>query len=157
MMKMRRFLSLLSVMMLMLLVCMTAVSCSNNFKKVPQTGFVTHHVKNGDSHIPFDAYWNAPDEKAWNERVKGEHGKENLLAVASVDTGHMDVRPDTPEGQEALRDLAEYFRKSVNSQLEKTAEKPLISAWYRWEPGGHILVSWRSLPSRRRMPKPGFS
>lgn len=81
MMKMRRFLSLLSVMMLMLLVCMTAVSCSNNFKKVPQTGFVTHHVKNGDSHIPFDAYWNAPDEKAWNERVKGEHGKENLLAV----------------------------------------------------------------------------
>lgn len=38
MMKMRRFLSLLSVMMLMLLVCMTAVSCSNNFKKVPQTG-----------------------------------------------------------------------------------------------------------------------
>ncbi len=121
MMKMRRFLSLLSVMMLMLLVCMTAVSCSNNFKKVPQTGFVTHHVKNGDSHIPFDAYWNAPDEKAWNERVKGEHGKENLLAVASVDTGHMDVRPDTPEGQEALRDLAEYFRKSVNSQLEKTA------------------------------------
>ena len=52
MMKMRRFLSLLSVMMLMLLVCMTAVSCSNNFKKVPQTGFVTHHVKNGDSHIP---------------------------------------------------------------------------------------------------------
>lgn len=123
MMKMRRFLSLLSVMMLMLLVCMTAVSCSNNFKKVPQTGFVTHHVKNGDSHIPFDAYWNAPDEKAWNERVKGEHGKENLLAVASVDTGHMDVRPDTPEGQEALRDLAEYFRKSVNSQLEKTAEK----------------------------------
>ena len=52
MMKMRRFLSLLSVMMLMLLVCMTAVSCSNNFKKVPQTGFVTHHVKNGDSTSP---------------------------------------------------------------------------------------------------------
>ncbi len=95
MMKMRRFLSLLSVMMLMLLVCMTAVSCSNNFKKVPQTGFVTHHVKNGDSHIPFDAYWNAPDEKAWNERVKVSMARKTCWPWLPSTRGHMDVRPDT--------------------------------------------------------------
>lgn len=51
-------------MALMLLGCMAVVSCSNNFKHVPQTGFITHQVKNKDSHIPFDAYWNADDKKS---------------------------------------------------------------------------------------------
>ena len=51
----------------MLLVCMTAVSCSNNFKKVPQTGFVTHHVKNGIPTSPL-MRTGTPPMKSLNER-----------------------------------------------------------------------------------------
>ena len=54
-MKKHRFLFLASLMALVLLGGMAVVACSNNFKHVPRTGFVTHQVKNCDSHIPFDA------------------------------------------------------------------------------------------------------
>lgn len=124
-MKKHRFLFPASLMALMLLGCMAVVSCSNNFKHVPQTGFITHQVKNKDSHIPFDAYWNADDKKIWNDRVNGVDGKKILMAVVPVDTVHMDVRPDTAEGFDALRSLAEYFQKSVATSMEKeVAENP---------------------------------
>lgn len=118
-MKKHPFLFLASAMAFVLLCCMGVVACSNNFKNVPQTGFVTHHVRNTDSHIPFDAYWNAPDEKVWNDRVNGVGGKKVLMAVAPVDTVHMDARPDTEEGFRALHDLADYFQKGVTASLEK--------------------------------------
>ena len=102
-MKKHRFLFSASLMALVLLGCMAVVSCSNNFKHVPQTGFITHQVKNKDSHIPFDAYWNADDKKIWNDRVNGVDGKKVMMAVVPVDTEHMDVRPDTAEGFDALR------------------------------------------------------
>ena len=124
-MKKHRFLFSASLMALVLLGCMAVVSCSNNFKHVPQTGFITHQVKNKDSHIPFDAYWNADDKKIWNDRVNGVDGKKVMMAVVPVDTEHMDVRPDTAEGFDALRGLAEYFRKSVATRMEKeVAENP---------------------------------
>lgn len=124
-MKKHRFLFPASLMALVLLGCMAVVSCSNNFKHVPQTGFITHQVKNKDSHIPFDAYWNADDKKIWNDRVNGVNGKKVLMAVVPVDTVHMDVRPDTAEGFDALRSLAEYFQKSVATSMEKeVAENP---------------------------------
>ena len=78
-MKKHRFLFPASLMALVLLGCMAVVSCSNNFKHVPQTGFITHQVKNKDSHIPFDAYWNADDKKIWNDRVNGVDGKKILI------------------------------------------------------------------------------
>lgn len=108
-----------SLMAVVLLGSMAVVACSNNFKHVPQTGFVTHQVKNKDSHIPFDAYWNAPDEKIWNDRVNGVDGKKVMMAVVPVDTVHMDVRPDTEKGFDALRRLADYFQKSVTASMEK--------------------------------------
>ena len=74
-MKKYRFLFLASLMVLVLLGGMAVVACSSNFKHVPQTGFVEHCVKNGDSRIPFDAYWNAPDDKVWNDRVNGVNAK----------------------------------------------------------------------------------
>ena len=80
-MKKHRFLFPASLMALVLLGCMAVVSCANNFKHVPQTGFITHQVKNKDSHIPFDAYWNADDKKIWNDRVNGVDGKKVLMAV----------------------------------------------------------------------------
>ena len=124
-MKKHRFLFSASLMALVLLGCMAVVSCSNNFKHVPQTGFIAHQVKNKDSHIPFDAYWNADDKKIWNDRVNGVDGKKVMMAVVPVDTEHMDVRPDTAEGFDALRGLAEYFRKSVATRMEKeVAENP---------------------------------
>ena len=124
-MKKHRFLFPASLMALVLLGCMAVVSCSNNFKHVPQTGFITHQVKNKDSHIPFDAYWNADDKKIWNDRVNGVDGKKVLMAVVPVDTVHMDVRPDTAEGFDALRSLAEYFQQSVATSMEKeVAENP---------------------------------
>lgn len=124
-MKKHRFLFSASLMALVLLGCMAVVSCSNNFKHVPQTGFIAHQVKNKDSHIPFDAYWNADDKKIWNDRVNGVDGKKVLMAVVPVDTAHMDVRPDTAEGFDALRSLAEYFQKSVATRMEKeVAENP---------------------------------
>ena len=106
-MKKHRFLFSASLMALVLLGCMAVVSCYNNFKHVPQTGFITHQVKNKDSHIPFDAYWNADDKKIWNDRVNGVDGKKVMMAVVPVDTEHMDVRPDTAEGLDALRGLPE--------------------------------------------------
>lgn len=118
-----RFLFLSSLVALALLGGMSVVACSNNFKQVPRTGFVTHQVKNDGSHIPFDAYWNAPDEQAWNDKVNGVKGKKILIAVAPVDTVHMDVRPDTSAGFDALHDLAEYFRQSVTASMEKEAAK----------------------------------
>lgn len=124
-MKKHRFLFLAFLTAFVLLGGMAVVACSNNFKHVPQTGFVTRHVKNGDSHIPFDSYWNAPDEKAWNDRVNGVDGQKIMLAVLPVNTVHMDVRPDTAEGVEALRRLADYFRKSVTASMEEeVAENP---------------------------------
>ena len=124
-MKKHRFLFLASLMALVLLGGMAVVACSNNFKHVPRTGFVTHQVKNCDSHIPFDAYWNADDKKIWNDKVNGVDGKKVLMAVVPVDTVHMDVRPDTAEGFDALHRLAEYFRKSVTASMEKeVAENP---------------------------------
>lgn len=63
-MKKHRFLFLASLMALVLLGGMAVVACSNNFKHVPRTGFVAHQIKNCDSHIPFDAYWNADDKKS---------------------------------------------------------------------------------------------
>ncbi|MCC8147665.1 hypothetical protein [Akkermansia sp.] len=122
-MRKRRFLFVVSLMALVLLGGMALVSCSNNFKHVPQTGFMTHCVKNGDSHIPFDAYWNAPDEKVWNDKVNGVNGQKIRMAVVPVDTGHMDVRPDTSEGFAALHDLAEYFQKKVTASMEKEVAK----------------------------------
>ncbi len=115
-MKKHRFLFPASLMALVLLGCMAVVSCSNNFKHVPQTGFITHQVKNKDSHIPFDAYWNADDKKIWNDRVNGVNGKKVLMAVVPVDTVHMDVRPDTAEGFDALRSLAEYFQAASRGE-----------------------------------------
>lgn len=44
-MKKHRFLFLASLMALVLLGGMAVVACSNNFKHVPRTGFVTHQVK----------------------------------------------------------------------------------------------------------------
>lgn len=124
-MKKHRFLFSASLMALVLLGCMAVVSCSNNFKHVPQTGFIAHQIKNKDSHIPFDAYWNADDKKIWNDKVNGVDGKKVMMAVVPVDTEHMDVRPDTAEGFDALRGLAEYFRKSVATRMEKeVAENP---------------------------------
>ena len=124
-MKKHRFLFLASLMALVLLGGMAVVACSNNFKHVPRTGFMTHQVKNCDYHIPFDAYWNADDKKIWNDKVNGVDGKKVLMAVVPVDTVHMDVRPDTAEGFDALHRLAEYFRKSVTASMEKeVAENP---------------------------------
>lgn len=122
-MKKYRFLFLASLMVLVLLGGMAVVACSNNFKHVPQTGFVEHCVKNGDSRIPFDAYWNAPDDKVWNDRVNGVNGKKVMMAVLPVDTVHMDVRPETSEGFDALRNLAAYFQKSVTASMEKEVAK----------------------------------
>lgn len=122
-MKKYRFLFLASLMALVVLGGMAVMSCSNNFKHVPKTGFVTHQIKNGDSHIPFDAYWNAEDKKTWNDKVNGVDGKKVLMAVVPVDTVHMDVRPDTAEGFDALRGLAEYFQKSVTASMEKEVAK----------------------------------
>ena len=52
-------------------------------------------------------------------------GKKVLMAVVPVDTVHMDVRPDTADGFDALHRLAEYFRKSVTASMEKeVAENP---------------------------------
>lgn len=118
-MKKHRCLVPASVMAFVLLCCMASVSCSNNFKHVPQTGFVTHHVENRDSHIPFDAYWNAPDEKVWNDTMNGVDGKKVLMAVVPVNTEHMDVRPDTRAGADALQGLAAYFQKKVMAGMEK--------------------------------------
>lgn len=122
-MKKYRFLFLASLITLVLLGGMAVVACSNNFKHVPQTGFVEHHVKNEDSHIPFDAYWNAPDDKIWNDRVNGVNGKKVMMAVVPVDTVHMDVRPESSEGFDALRNLAAYFQKSVKDSMEKEVAK----------------------------------
>lgn len=122
-MKKYRFLFLASLAVLVLLGGMAVVACSNNFKYVPQTGFVEHHVKNGDSHIPFDAYWNAPDDKIWNDRVNGVNGGKVRMAVVPVDTVHMDVRPENSEGFEALHKLAAYFQKSVTASMEKEVAK----------------------------------
>ena len=72
-------------MALVLLGCMAVVSCSNNFKHVPQTGFITHQVKNKDSHIPFDAYWNADDKKIWNDRVNGVDGKKVMIGFEHME------------------------------------------------------------------------
>lgn len=124
-MKKHRFLFLASLMALALLCSMASVSCSRNFKHVPQTGFITHQIKNHDSHIPFDAYWNADDQKIWNDKVNGVNGQKVLMSVVPVDTGHMDVRPDTVEEFDALRSLAEHFQKSVAVSMEKeVAENP---------------------------------
>lgn len=57
--------------------------------------------------------------------MNGVNGKKVLMAVVPVDTVHMDVRPDTAEGFDALRSLAEYFQKSVATSMEKeVAENP---------------------------------
>lgn len=155
-MKKHRFLFLASLMALVLLGGMAVVACSNNFKHVPRTGFVTHQVKNCDSHIPFDAYWNADDKKIWNDKVNGVDGKKVLMAVVPVDTVHMDVRPDTAEGFDALHRLAEYFRKSVTASMEKeVAENPHFEMV---PPGTRGPIRWSSpsFPSRPRTPKPAF-
>ena len=49
--------------------------------------------------------------------MNGVNGKKVLRAVVPVDTVHMDVRPDTAEGCDALRSLAEYFQKSVATKM----------------------------------------
>lgn len=123
MMKKYRFLFPASVMAFLLLCGMAVVACSNNFKKVPQTGFVVHHVKNTSSNVPFDAYWNGPDEKVWNDRVNGVNGGKVLMAVIPVNTVHMDARPDTEEGLQALHNLADYFQKSVTASMAKEVAK----------------------------------
>lgn len=96
------------------------ISCSGNFDQVPQTGFVTHHVKNTDKKVPFEVYWDNHDAATWNARVKGEGGKNQLVAVAPVDISHMNVQPATAEGKQSLSQLAEHFQKSVRQNFDKT-------------------------------------
>ncbi len=101
-----------------------SVSCSNNFNEVPQTGFVTNHVENKSSKIPFDSYWNVgDDEKIWNDRVNGVNGQKLMLAIAPIDTEHMDVRPTTPEGATGLSNLSAYFYTALKDRMEKEVKK----------------------------------
>lgn len=136
----RRFLSLIPLLVFFTFCCFSSVSCSNNFKKVPATGFITHQVKNRDSHIPFDAYWNADDHEIWNDRVNGVGGGKVQISVAPVDTTHMDVRPDTEEGKNSLFNLAKYFRESVIKAMEKkVARQPHIELVPDGTKGGYTL------------------
>ncbi len=103
---------------------MGSVSCSNNFKNVPPTGFVTHLVENKESSIPFDSYWNVPDDaKVWDARAKGENGQKILMSLAAVDTKHMDISPQTQEEKEELGKLAAHLYGSVKDHMQKVAKK----------------------------------
>ncbi len=118
-----KLLRLLSVIILTLM-CLCAVSCSNNFDKLPPSNFITHYVDNESSQIPFDSYWNvSDDEVVWNEQVEGVNGKKLRIAIAGVDINHMYAQPETAEDKEALVKLAEYFQDAIAAQMKKNTEK----------------------------------
>ncbi len=91
---------------------------------VPKTPFVTRHVENEDSDIPFEIYWNGIDKKVWNARVKGENGQKMAIYPApKVNVEYLSPAPKSEEEKRELNEIAAYFHAQVVKRLQKKAKE----------------------------------
>lgn len=116
---------------LLLLITMTCLaplamtSCSDNYDKIPHTGFIRNYQHDKDNRTPFLSYWAKGNEKEWNDRVAGVKGKKQVLYVKDINVSYMEKAPQNEKQQKDLDNLRTYFKNSLVTHLTKAESKGL--------------------------------
>ncbi len=110
-----------------LLPCLLAclLSCtSQTYNSIPRNGFITHFLPSNHQRMPFDSYWDISDNKDWDERVEGTHGKSQPIYIKPVTLAYFQSMPTEPGERKAVEELRNYFEHKLKERLEKLdAEK----------------------------------
>ncbi len=115
--------------LLPLLFCLLTFAClisctSQTYENIPRNGYITHFAPSDHKRMPFDSYWDISDNKDWDERVRGEHGKSQPIYIKPITLAHFENMPENPHERKAIEELRDYFQQTLNEEMARLdAEK----------------------------------
>ncbi len=111
--------------LLTLLAPVSLSSCSQQtYNNIPRNGYITHFSPSDHKRMPFDSYWDISDNKDWDERVRGEHGKSQPIYIKPITLAHFQNMPSDPAERRALEELRDYFERKLRARMaELDAQK----------------------------------
>ncbi len=115
--------------LLPLLLCLLSLACllsctSQTYNSIPRNGYITHFSPSDHKRMPFDSYWDISDNKDWDERVRGEHGKSQPIHIKPITLAYFQDMPADPAERQAIEELRDYFERKLRERLaELDAEK----------------------------------
>lgn len=109
---------------LLLLIAFT-MGCSGprDFDSLPQTGFVTKYEPSDKKRMSFDSYWDISDNKDWNERVEGAHGKSQEIYITPVSTKYLANYPKEKDKAADVEEIKDYFNHKLKEKLSALDKK----------------------------------
>jgi hypothetical protein len=97
--------------------CFLSSCTSHDFDQIPRTGFISHYAPSDKARMSFDSYWDISDNKDWDERITGQHGKSQPIYVMPVTTHFLLNYPTDPEKAEDVEELCLYFDHQLREKL----------------------------------------
>lgn len=109
----------------LLLLALLPAGCSGDrdFNSLPKTGFITSYQPSDKKRMSFDSYWDISDNKDWNERVDGVHGKSQEIYIMPVTTKYLDNYPADKEKAEDVEEIRAYFDRALKTKLSALDKK----------------------------------
>lgn len=102
---------------LLLATLVMGCSGSRDFDSLPQTGFITKYEPSDKKRMSFDSYWDISDNKDWNERVEGSHGKSQEIYITPVTTKYLENYPKEKDKAEDVEEINTYFNNKLKEKL----------------------------------------
>ncbi len=98
---------------------LTGCSGTDPYELIPRTGFITHYQKSDHARMPFESYWDISDNKDWNKRVEGTHGKSQSIYFKPVTLSYFADMPEKADERKAVQGLRDYFQQKLTGEMQK--------------------------------------